>query len=95
MTVDNTFWGRRPGTGGPAHGAEKMHRLLCASALLLAGCQGVVGPAQRRCLVDPIDDRRLPTSEQQQRARDRLALPESSPAFGPRTYADNPALRGP
>jgi hypothetical protein len=72
-----------------------MHRLLCAATLLLAGCQGLVGPLQRRCLVDPVDDPRLPAGEQTQRARDRLALPDSSPAVGPRTYADNPALRGP
>jgi len=72
-----------------------MHRLLLAGLLLAAGCQGVVGPAQRRCLLDPIDNPCLSPQEQQQRRRDRLALPEASPAVGPRTYAEEPNLRGP
>lgn len=71
-----------------------MHRLLLAGLLLGAGCQGVVGPLQRRCLTDPIDNPCLTPEEQQQRRRDRLALPEASPAIGPRTYAEEPALRG-
>lgn len=72
-----------------------MHRLVLLGLLALAGCQGVVGPIQRRCIVDPIDHPCLTPDEQKQRERDRLALPEASPEVGPRTYADNPALKGP
>jgi hypothetical protein len=70
-----------------------MHRLLLAGLVFLAGCQGVVGPVRRTCITEPVDDPRLTIDEQQQRARDRLALPQESPAIGPRTYAENPALR--
>lgn len=72
-----------------------MHRLALAGLVFVVGCQGVVGPAQRRCLLDPIDNPCLTADEQKQRERDRLALPDASTAVGPRTYADNPALRGP
>jgi len=78
----------------PAEGAEKMRGLLLAGLLVLTGCQGVVGPLQRQCITDPIDNPCLTPDEQQMRVRDRLALPEASPAIGPRTYADNPAIRG-
>jgi hypothetical protein len=72
-----------------------MHRLFLAALVALSGCQGTVGPVQRRCITDPIDDPRLTIDEQKERARDRLALPEASSVYGPRTYADNPALKGP
>jgi hypothetical protein len=71
-----------------------MRRLLFVGLLLLAGCQGTVGPLQRAFTpAPPIDDPRLSITEQQQRERDRLALPDSSPEVGPRTYAGNPFLR--
>jgi hypothetical protein len=76
-------------------GVEKMHRLFLAGLVFLAGCQGMVGPFQRRCVTDPIDDPRLTIDEQRARQRDRLALPEASSVYGPRTFADNPALKGP
>jgi hypothetical protein len=72
-----------------------MHRLFFVGLVFLVGCQGTVGPFKRPPISDPIDDPRLTLEEQQQRARDRLALPDSSPASGPRTYAENPAFRGP
>jgi hypothetical protein len=72
-----------------------MHRLLLVGLFFLAGCQGVVGPVRRTCITEPIDNPCLSIPEQQQRERDRLALPERSPTVGPNTYAGNPALRGP
>lgn len=72
-----------------------MHRLFLVGLAALTGCQGVVGPLQRRCITDPIDDPRFTADEQKERMRDRLALPEASSVYGPRTYSDNPALRGP
>jgi len=72
-----------------------MHRLLLVGVLVLAGCQGVVGPVQRTAITDPIDDRRLSIDEQKQRERDRLALPDASPTVGPQTYAGNPTYRSP
>ena len=67
-----------------------MHRLFLFGLLLLllAGCQGVVGPFQQRSQTGKIDDPRFTTDEQQVRVRDRLALPEYSPSVGPRTYAE-------
>jgi len=72
-----------------------MHRLLLVGVLVLVGCQGVVGPVKRTAITDPIDDPRLSIEEQKQRERDRLALPDSSPAAGPQTYAGNPTYRSP
>jgi hypothetical protein len=71
-----------------------MRRFL-VGLLLLAGCQGVVGPFQRTCITEPIDDCRLTIDEQKQRERERLALPDVSQAVGPRTYSGNPNYRGP
>ena len=72
-----------------------MHRLLLVGFLGMLGCQGVVGPAQRLCLTEPIDAPYLSPQEQQQRRRDRLGAPEGNRAYGPRTYAEEPALKGP
>ncbi|MFO0842594.1 MAG: hypothetical protein U0797_09395 [Gemmataceae bacterium] len=72
-----------------------MRRLFLAGLIVAAGCQGVVGPAQRRCLPGgPIDDPRLTADEQNDRVRERVALPEGTNAYGPRTFAENPALKG-
>jgi hypothetical protein len=65
-----------------------MHRILLVGWLMLAGCSGIVGPVQRSLRDDVIDDPRLTPEEQSKRRRDQLALPESSPQVGPRTYAD-------
>jgi hypothetical protein len=59
-----------------------MHRFLLIGVLLLAGCQNVVGPFQSR-RPERVDDPLLSINEQQRRGRDRLALPDDSPAFGP------------
>jgi hypothetical protein len=72
-----------------------MHRLLFVGLAFLVGCQGLVGPVKRTCITDPIDNPCLTLEEQKERERDRLALPYTSPATGPRTYAENPAYRGP
>jgi hypothetical protein len=67
---------------------------LVALLLLGAGCQGLVGPRQRREQGVWIDDPRLSIPEQQQRKRDQLALPENSPQITPRTGAEEPSIRG-
>jgi len=41
-----------------------------------------------------VDDPRLPISEQEMRARDRLALPEMSSTVAPRTYTELPSPYG-
>jgi hypothetical protein len=70
-----------------------MRWTLLVGLLLLAGCQGVVGPVRRTFLSDEVDDPRYTIDEQRQRARDRLGLPEDSSAVGPRTDADLPLAR--
>ncbi len=70
-----------------------MHRILLASLLVLCGCQGIVGPAQRRALNDRVDHPCLTIDEQERKAHSRLAYPEG-PAYGPRTYAEPPWAPG-
>jgi hypothetical protein len=57
-----------------------MRNLILVGALLVTGCQGVVGPFQRARLPDPVDDRRLSISEQERKGRDRLSYPDDIPA---------------
>jgi hypothetical protein len=71
-----------------AAGAGPMRRFFLCGLLVLAGCEGVVGPRQRSCLPGNIDDPCLTPDEQKARMRDRLAVPLNSPAIGPRTYAE-------
>jgi hypothetical protein len=52
--------------------------------LLLSGCQSVVGPRQRQTIPGVVDDPRLSIREQERKGRDRLALPDESPAVAPR-----------
>jgi len=67
-------------------------RWLLLTALLLTGCQGTVGPLQRRDPpAGPITY--LPADEQEARVRDRLPLAQPGAALGPRTYFDNPLTR--
>ncbi len=66
-----------------------MHRLLCVGLVFLAGCQGTVGPFNRTPK-DRIDNPCLTLDEQRERARDRLAVPDTTSATGPRTYAEIP-----
>lgn len=59
-----------------------MRRMILVAALVLPGCQGVVGPFQHRT-PERVDDPILPIPEQERRGRDRLPLPEQSPLIGP------------
>lgn len=65
-----------------------MRRTLYLAVLLVVGCQGVVGPRERRCDTRPIDNPCLPIAEQKRMVEDRLALPEISPTVAPRAYSD-------
>jgi hypothetical protein len=65
-----------------------MRRTLYLVVLILVGCQGVVGPRERRGDPEQVDVPCLPIEEQMRRGRDRLALPEQSTTIAPRSYAD-------
>jgi hypothetical protein len=56
-----------------------MRRLFLVGLLLLPGCRSVVGPFEHRS-PQRVDDPLLSVPEQEQRKRDRLALPEQSAA---------------
>jgi hypothetical protein len=72
-----------------------MHRAILVGFLLLAaGCQGLVGPRERRDNPVRVDDPRLTIPEQERKGRDRLALPEWSPTVAPRTYGELPGPTG-
>ena len=68
--------------------------VLLGVLLLLTGCQGVVGPRQRRCQPEVADDPRLSIREQEARGRELLALPEQSWNVAPRTFAEQPGYHG-
>jgi hypothetical protein len=63
------------------------------AALLLTGCQGVLGPFQPRD-GGRIDDPRVPITEQQRRGRDRMALPDDTNGVLPRSGAAPPGAPG-
>jgi hypothetical protein len=65
-----------------------MRRILMISVLLLAGCQGVSGPRDRRGDQYLPDNPALTIDQQKQLGRDRLALPETSKTLIPRDYSD-------
>ena len=65
-----------------------MRRLMLCGLLVLAGCEGVIGPRQRACLPGKIDEPWLSLDEQNARMRDRVAVPLNSPTIGPRTYSE-------
>jgi hypothetical protein len=65
-----------------------MRRLCLLSVVLLAGCRSVIGPFAARP-PERVDDPHLTIAEQQQRGRERLALPDNSYLL-PRTYTDLP-----
>jgi hypothetical protein len=67
-----------------------MHRICLVGVLLLAGCQGIVGPRQRAELPQRVDVPCLPMDEQKRRAREMLALPDNSPSVGPQTWMEPP-----
>ena len=61
--------------------------LAWMTALLVAGCGSINGPfAARKPL--RVDDPHVTIYEQQQRGRDRLALPEESKLVAPQSYGD-------
>jgi hypothetical protein len=68
-----------------------MHRLMMAGVLLAAGCgtTNIRGPFARS--PDRVDDPYYSIAEQERRGRERLSLPERSPAAGPPTEV-NPLL---
>jgi len=59
-----------------------MRRLLLVGVLLLAGCENLIGPFQRGP-VGKVDDTRLPLSEQERLARDRLGIAVTNTTVGP------------
>jgi hypothetical protein len=70
-----------------------MYRILLLSLLALAGCQNVVGPFQRQD-TGRVDDPILSIREQQQRGRDRYALPEDSSHVAPPILTNEPGPNG-
>ncbi|MBV9124614.1 MAG: hypothetical protein JO112_14755 [Planctomycetes bacterium] len=70
-----------------------MYRMLIVGALLLAGCQGTVGPFQHR-QPQRVDDPNIPISEQQRRGRDRLALLVESAGVAPPSGLELPGGNG-
>jgi hypothetical protein len=69
-----------------------MRKLFLVGLMTLAGCQGTVGPFDRTRMKGPVDDPRLPISEQMRNGRDRLAYPDEAPTLdaSPRTALDPP-----
>lgn len=65
-----------------------MRRLILCGLLVLAGCEGVIGPRQRACQPSSINAPCLSPDEQNARLRDQVAVPLNSPTIGPRTYAE-------
>lgn len=72
-----------------------MRRLLppLVGLLLLVGCRTFVGPFAHR-QPQRVDDPHLSIAEQEQRGRDRLALPEESATVAPPLFTENPSVRG-
>lgn len=66
-----------------------MFRMLLIGLLLVTGCQGtLVGPRQRAYRPERSDSPGLTIAEQERRARYLIALPDSTPVGGPKTYGD-------
>ena len=66
-----------------------MRRVILLAVLLGAGCQNTVGPFAPR-QPQRVDDPLLSITEQQQRGRDRLALPEDERTVAPPTFMSRP-----
>jgi len=66
-----------------------MCRLFLVAALVLTGCQNLVGPFQQRRPLR-VDDPCVPVPEQERRGRDRLALPQDRTTVGPPTGLQPP-----
>lgn len=70
-----------------------MQRWICLGLLLLAGCQNVIGPRERRMNQVKVDHPFLTIDEQERLARDQLAFPQQSREIAPPTYAGLPEPR--
>ncbi len=66
-----------------------MRRTVLLVALLMAGCQNVIGPFGHRTPAR-VDDPSLSIGEQERESRARLALPVESPAVGPSSGVEIP-----
>jgi hypothetical protein len=71
-----------------------MRRILLLALIGIAGCPGIEGPRVHLCNPEVVANPCITVPEQEQRGRDRLALPEPSNDVAPRTYAEFPAYRG-
>jgi len=60
-----------------------MRWLLYTAVVFLAGCQGTVLPRDRNFASTKVDNPCLTIPEQQQRSRDRLAIPTTSTLIAP------------
>jgi hypothetical protein len=60
-------------------------------AILMAGCNNVMGPFEHRP-VERVDDPRLSIAQQQREARSRLPLPIESPQILPSSGVEGPGL---
>ena len=65
-----------------------MRWTLYLTVLLMVGCEGTIGPRERRCDPRPVDNPCLPMDLQKRIVESRLALPETSPTVAPRSYGD-------
>src|SRR5437868_5498705 len=83
--VDNTRYvddlGRTP------RRSRDMRKLLLLGVLVLAGCEGFIGPFQSR-KPERVDDPQYTISEQERRGRDRLAIPAGD--VGPQSGVELP-----
>lgn len=61
-----------------------MNRLVLFGVLLLAGCQSVIGPFERR-KPERVDDPSRSIAEQERVGRSRLPLPDESRSVGPQS----------
>jgi hypothetical protein len=68
-----------------------MRRLVLLALLAVAGCQNIRGPFEPKSPTR-VDDPRLPISEQERRARDRLALPDEAQEVAPQSGNAFPGL---
>lgn len=74
-------------------------RLVFLALVALAGCCQFSGPLETRRMgrADPKDEKGYPLytiEEQQQRGRERLAIPEDDFRIGPKGYIDRPSPIG-
>jgi hypothetical protein len=67
----------------------RIWRLALFGLLCVAGCQGVIGPFQRRS-PERVDDPAFTIPQQEYRGRARLPLWNDRTDLAPKTYADRP-----